>query len=321
MSFVIEERKGTTGQAILQLRNQTSNEFAEIFPNLGGTVRSIVLNNGNALQSILKGDTDEEIESNPKYRGRLLFPFNDRIPKGEYSFDGKTYRLNPNSKKDGSAIHGLIHNRTLSVFSKETTDDFAKLVLYTKIENEKGYPFQLELFVHYVLKAGTFRLEFHVHNLDKKKVPVALGWHPYFQLGAPTDSLKLKCASTGYVEVDNALIPTRKIPECHGSNFDFCNTVPIGKRELDIALKVPTDGVTTLVNGKSTLILRQDPKNMHFMQIYIPPDRSSIALEPVTAATNSFNFPELGLHILNPKESFTTWAEVELCSQAPSISQ
>ncbi|MFW6209687.1 MAG: hypothetical protein ACOC7X_13390, partial [Spirochaetota bacterium] len=37
-----------------------------------------------------------------------------------------------------------------------------------------------------------------------------------------------------------------------------------------------------------------------YSQVFIPPTRSSIALEPISAATDAFNKPELGLRVLAP---------------------
>ena len=45
-----------------------------------------------------KADSDEEILLNPLFRGRLLFPFNDRIPNGKYYFDGREYSFPINDK-------------------------------------------------------------------------------------------------------------------------------------------------------------------------------------------------------------------------------
>jgi galactose mutarotase-like enzyme len=49
--------------------------------------------------------------------------------------------------------------------------------------------------------------------------------------------------------------------------------------------------------------------------VFIPPDRRSIALEPVTAATNSFNMPELGRMVLAPGQLVSGTISVGLVAQ------
>ena len=58
---------------------------------------------------------------------------------------------------------------------------------------------------------------------------------------------------------------------------------------------------TTVVDlGVDRIIIEQSTDPFGFTQLFIPPARDSIAVEPVTAATDAFNRPELGLRRLEP---------------------
>ncbi len=43
----------------------------------------------------------------------------------------------------------------------------------------------------------------------------------------------------------------------------------------------------------------------NYLQVFIPPSKKSIAVEPMTCAADAFN-NKMGLIILNPKKSFST---------------
>ncbi len=68
---------------------------------------------------------------------------------------------------------------------------------------------------------------------------------------------------------------------------------------MDIAYRTPGGHTARLTDGHLLLEITQS-ELFQYTQIYIPPDRGSIAIEPVSAATNAFNVPALGLRVLEP---------------------
>lgn len=297
----------------IELRLPSTGETAFVLPELGGSVYSITL--GKSLTQILDLDQADELSTNPKFRGRLLFPFNDRIPNAEYTFAAKHYKLPVNCPEDGSAIHGLIYNRTMDVIREEQSADSARLVLATAFgaHEFQGYPFALTFEVEYLLQPGTLTLKFRISNDGENEAPIALGWHPYFQLGtASVDEHELCLPAKGYVEVDEALLPTGNIPSCDGSDLDFAQFKPIGKLELDHAFEHSGSAEAFFRLGSKQLKMSQDPEFFPYFQLYIPETRRSLALEPVSGATDSFNRPALGLKTLVSGAEIRTWCKIEL---------
>ena len=80
--------------SFLKLINQETQESLVLCPSLGGTIVSLTL--GSDQHQIMRNDLDAELLKNPLFRGRFLFPFNDRIPDGIYTFHDKTYQLPKN---------------------------------------------------------------------------------------------------------------------------------------------------------------------------------------------------------------------------------
>ncbi len=304
----------------IRLEEKYTGAALEVVPSLGGTVHSLSLvpQTGDKARPILYGDTPDELISNPWFRGRVLFPFNDRIPAGNYTFRGEEYSLPPNDKESGDAIHGFLYRIPLSVTGEESDNGCARITLSGQISNEEGYPFTPNLSIQYTLHPSLFRIDFHISNKSDTPLPWSLGWHPYFFIPGRRDSLgkngdcgkwRLTLPADRYVEVDRDLLPTGRKPDVNDSAFDFREGEKITDQELDLAFE-NRQGWTRLSGEDLEIRLEQDIEHFPFTQVFTHPDRRSVALEPVTAATNAFNHPDLGLSILEPGEEIQTWVQV-----------
>lgn len=287
-----------------------SGAAALIDPERGGTVHRLLLMGGGQTVEVLAGDetaaaglggapSPEEPPGEPEsitddpgiFRGRLLVPFNDRIRRGRYSWRGTIHRLPINDPDQGDAIHGFLYRTPLTVAARRD----GVLELEGSAGGTSGYPFPLHVRVTYRLEDSEFSLELAVRNTGRETAPLALGWHPYFTLpGADgpqrVDDLLLCIPAERYVAVDEQLIPTGSTPAVEGGEDDFRVAKPVGAREIDLAW-LPDDpevGPVTLSNGRHQIALLMSGA-FRLVQVYIPPDRRSIALEPVSAATDSFN--------------------------------
>jgi aldose 1-epimerase len=271
--------------------------FFDIIPHLGAMVYQIcLLDNQGDPESILQQDTEEELLSNPLFRGRILFPFNDRIPSGRYTFEGKEYQLPLNNAEDGSAIHGLVYNKPFTEQGCAFYPDRGEISFSFFIQKEdwECYPFSVELTVRYIISESEFSVHYTIENHGYEMAPVALGWHPYFTFKKPVDSLSLLAGNGEYVAVDRDLNPTGEILSARGCENDFSESALIGNQDLDLAYVKREKGESLLSDGNHQLKLYFDPLFFPYVQLFIPPGRQSIALEPITSATNAFNIPRLG---------------------------
>lgn len=298
---------------VVELKNSQTEESVVVVPSLGGTVNQITLRDSEGLRETLKVD-EKHYSDNHSYRGRLLFPFNDRIPEAYYEWFGKEYQLDSNCPSDGSAIHGLIYDQEMTQVSEVADDNSAKLTLEIEIKPDQfaGYPFQVFFQVEYVLNEDGFKMNFKIENTGKEVAPVALGWHPYFKIGDTLIDHDMYMNSNSYVAVDRDLIPTGDIPSVDDTELDFRRGGPIEKLDLDHALTAPMDQETVLKYEDRRVVIQQDTKFFQYVQCYIPPNRQSIAIEPVSGATDSFNREDLGRTDLIPGEVIETWCSVSV---------
>ncbi len=301
---------------------------ADIIPELGGMVHGINLPAGTCCSAgvnlpvegkngicipILRSDSDEEILLNPLFRGRILFPFNDRIPDGKYYFDGREYSFPINDKTYNNAIHGFLYKKALKP-AFTVTQKYEELTLFYETKDEPGYPFSVSIRISYKIDENSFTLALEITNQGKCKAPAALGWHPYFFLpGTSPDNLLLQIPAGRYLEVDEKLLPTGKYLHTQGSPYDFRKPSPINRQKIDIGyLLDKKQCMLTDMDSGLSIILNMEGELFSFLQVFVPGKRDSIALEPVSSLTDAFNRKELGLIVLEPEEKLKGKVTVKL---------
>lgn len=295
------------------LYHKESGASADIIPALGGMVHGIMLlpknSSGKTAIPVLMSDREDEILNNPIFRGRILFPFNDRIPDGKYRFNGKVYYFPINDNKYNDAIHGFLYRKSL-----ELVKDSKVLTIKYTTEDEPGYPFKASIVIDYRITAFSFTLSIEITNLDAKDIPAACGWHSYFYLpGVPLNRLFLNIPADKYMEVNKKLLPTGRFPTVKGTHYDFREPTELKKSSLDIGylLKEKWCRITDTFSNLS-LLLSMQGSLFSYLQVFIPETKDSIALEPISSLTNSFNRKEFGLIVLKPGEKRSGSVTIEL---------
>jgi aldose 1-epimerase len=296
-------RSQQNGQITYTLRSGAGDE-AEVALR-GGTVLGLALAapDGSGTCPVLASG---EAPGGPCFAGWLLFPWNDRIPRGYWSFEGRSGRLRPNEPEDGSAIHGFLYRRMLTPtrWGSEAGEAFLELEADIAADEEPGWPFALFFRVAYCLGKGSFGMRFFVENRGLERAPFALGWHPYFRLDGPSREWTLEHRGELQVPVGPDLLPLGGLAPVEGTDADFRKGRPLGRAALDIALKAPSDGRWELRSPRGLRLgFEADPSLFGFTQVYLPPDHGSVALEPISSPTDALNRPSLGLRVLRPGES------------------
>ncbi|MCX4974807.1 galactose mutarotase [Streptomyces sp. NBC_00554] len=201
----------------------------------GGIVQSLEIpdRHGKYKNVSLGFDNIEDYVAKTPYFGALIGRYGNRIAKGQFSLDGKSYQLSVN---DGAnSLHGGIkgfdkHVWDIEPFTKGS--DVGLYLYYTSVDGEMGYPGTLKTKVTYTLtKHGDWRLDYEA-TTDKATV-VNLTSHVYWNLaGEGSGSIydhELKIAAARYTPVDSGLIPTGELAKVAGTPFDFRRTKTVGE--------------------------------------------------------------------------------------------
>ncbi|MBF0433383.1 MAG: hypothetical protein HQK83_19050 [Fibrobacteria bacterium] len=106
--------------------------------------------------------------------------------------------------------------------------------------------------------------------------------------------------------MDEELLPTGNMKLVKDSPYDLSEGTVIGAKEIDIAYLAHKNGIYFLQFNRQIIKLEYDPDFFKYLQVFIPPDRMSLAVEPVSAATNAFNIPHLGRREIAPGEKIKT---------------
>ncbi len=296
-----------------RLLNKQSGEFVEIITGFGAVLNNFVINTGSSLQSIIDGydsQDDLQINYNQKFKGAKLFPFANRIKNGKYNFNGREYQLNMNFPHENNSIHGFLLDKKFEV-ADQTADEFqATLGVELKYKgNEPGFPFRFNIRLNYTLTQDNhLTLETIIKNVDNITFPIVDGWHPYFTFGDNIDNVQLELKSLYTLEVDNCFIPTGTFIE----HKEFNKLKQIGESCFDNCFRVKENGGMTKtvlfnpVNSTGIEIWQETGEHKYnFVQVYIPPSRKSIAIEPMTAPPDAFNNQQ-DIIVLQPSTTIRT---------------
>jgi galactose mutarotase-like enzyme len=132
----------------------------------------------------------------------------------------------------------------------------------------------------------------------RRPVPIAFGWHPYFQLlGRPRATWKLVLPARRHLTLDDHGIPTgAEEPEAE-------EEAPIGQRTFDDLYALGDDHLLALRGDDGSGIQLDSDAGYPYAQIWVPKGREFAALEPMTSPTNSLATGAAPL--VRPGEAYT----------------
>lgn len=259
-------------------------------------------------QTILDGyQTPIELDINKWGKSALLFPFPNRLKGGQYSWNGKNYQFPINDPSTGNALHGLGMTRGMNIKKVITNEKSGSLCCqYIDQGQHEYYPFPFTFCAQFTISESNFEVELQVTNNGKEAIPFGFGWHPYFSLSEKIDNNWLQFSELEMIGIDQHMIPTGK----RYPYQEFAQGKTIAQTVLDNCFAVPVSK-----SGKFKLQLKGEKGTIHywqeagehqykFIQLFTPPMRTSIAIEPMTCNVDAFNNGE-GLLEVAPDESLS----------------
>ncbi len=301
---------------------ETETQQLQIIPDLGGLPNkySFKTPKGKWIEAILGYGSGEEARKMllKDYRGAKLSPVPNRTNQGKYSFEGKEYQMRKNFGESLHQIHGFFASRPLSVFATGANNETGGMIslLANYDGEEQGYPFPYRLEVIYQLSMeGGFSCKTVVTNTGKTNMPLGDGWHPYLQLnGKSIDGLELQIHQCQRLLVNELMIPTgereafvafNKPTSPKGHNFDD---------GFELAETAVASSVLFDPNAKVGIEVWQEAGKgkYKYLQIYTPPHRKAIAIEPMSCPADALNNGD-GLLILAPNETWTASWGIKPC--------
>lgn len=241
----------------------------------------------------------------PDTSSYILAPYSNRIRDGRFGFAGETYALKPNWVDGRQTIHGEVHGRPWTVLERSPN------LLTCQFEASEpatlNFPFPYRVKARYWLEESGIGIGLELSNTGPKPMPAGFGHHPYFmrRVGLSQDALLSFKAQRVYLTDASCLPSPPAVPL--PPEYDFSEPRALGNLQLDHVF-AGWDGRLKLEwpESKVSMSLEADPIFSHLV-IFTAPD-GSVALEPVSQATDGFNlmnqgWPDTGVRVLQPGET------------------
>ncbi len=257
----------------------------------------------------------DEFRAKPGQNGiPLLAPFANRLDEPAFYANGKKYNfdLELGNVRGPIPIHGFLTNATDWALVEARADDRAawvtcRLEFYRNPQYMQQFPFAHTITMTYRLENGTLEVRTRIDNASREPMPVAIGFHPYFQLtDSPRDAWTLSVAAKTHWILSANKIPTGETQEISKRLPDPRN-VTLKDTSLDdvfsdlerdaegravMSLKGRTQQLDVLIGPKFKSVVVYTPPQ----PANTPASRGSIAIEPMAGITNSMNLSHKGLY-------------------------
>jgi aldose 1-epimerase len=208
-------------------------------PGRDGELGDVVLGFDNLQQYLQKHP----------YFGCTVGRVANRIAKGKFTLDGKSYTLAVNNGPNH--LHGGLKGFDKAVWKTEAQPPNAVKFSHTSADGDESYPGKLDVTVVMTLTdANEMRIDYAA--VTDKATPINLTNHSYFNLAGRGEVLdhELMLNADAFTPSDSDLIPTGELKAVAGTPMDFTNPRTIGSRLLEIGNQPPGYDHNFVLNTK-----------------------------------------------------------------------
>ncbi|WP_029274639.1 aldose epimerase family protein [Pedobacter borealis] len=216
---------------------KNNNDAEAIFTNYGGRLVSLLVPNkdGKLVDVVVgfKSIHDYEKSTEP-YFGATIGRYGNRIAKGKFTLEGKTYSLFTNNGQN--TLHGGKKGYQYVVWDATQPSANTLVLHYLSKDGDENFPGNLDVKVTYTLTDDN-ELKMDYEAKTDKTTIVNLTNHAFFNLNGDGSgeilNHEVQIYADEYTPVDSTLIPTGKIEKVKGTPFDFTKATTIGARIND----------------------------------------------------------------------------------------
>ncbi len=298
------EKTTDHGVDIVRLTDAAHGVEVSIVPSVGNRAYEMKVHGKNIL--FFPGDVGALKNSGGRGLNGIPFlaPWANRMAGGSFWANGKKYVFNSELGSvrvppTGIAIHGMLTTSPLWQVTDVAADPqsahvTSKLEFWKHPELMANWPFAHEYEMTYRLSDGALEVTTTITNLSAEPMPVAIGFHPYFQLpDVPRAESVAHIPAHKHVETDPQLVATGEFKPT-----ELGDKVSLKDHTFD-------DGYTDLVrgaDGRSTFWVEGGGKRVEVIYgpqyivgvVYAPPNQNYICFEPMSAITNGVNLAHDG---------------------------
>ncbi len=297
---------------VVRLDDRTADIAVSILPWAGNRAHAMTVG-GHEILRFPFASVDEFRAKGSGLNGiPFLAPWANRLDEQAFYANGRKYVFDVQlgNVRSDHAIHGLLGAaREWRVVDLGADERGAwvtsRLDFYRNPAWMRQFPFAHAIDMTYRLERGALQVETSIENLSVEPMPVAVGFHPYFQLpDCPRDEWTIAVAAATEWVLGADKLPTGRT-EPIGRRFADPSAVPLKDHDLDHVF-------TDLVRDRSgcatmTLAGRQQRidvvvgPNYRVVLVYapraVPADgKSFVCFEPMAGVTNALNLAARGAY-------------------------
>ncbi len=280
-----------------------------ILPTFGNIAYEMLVNGHNVLH--FPAPSLAAFVQKPQMGGiPLLAPFADRLDEPAFYANGRRYPFDRSLKN----IHFDAHDHPIHGFLTLAADwqvtrlqaDATGAQLTSRLDVARRpewmaqFPFPHVIEMTYLLQDGTLEVRTKVTNNAKEPMPLAIGFHSFFQLtDTPRSQWRAAIPARTEWTVNDQLLPTgrtRPLTELIATPADF----PLANRDFDNGfadlIRDRAGRATFLLTGKKQKLEIQFGPNYTTGEIYAPANSGFLCFETMTAINNGLNLAHRGVY-------------------------
>lgn len=217
----------------------------------------------------------------------LLHPWANRLGSLHYAAAGRAVRLDPASPLlhldgGGLPIHGVPWGRLQWQVATTSGDQATAGLDWSSAALLSVFPYPHRLTMTVRLTPNSLAIETSLQAGSQEPVPVSFGFHPYLGIpGLPREQWRLELPPMRRLALDDRGIPTGAEEPYPG----FAG--PLGDATFDDGFVLPPGEPALAIVGGGLRIAVEPLAGYSHAQVYAPPGKALIALEPMTAPTDA----------------------------------
>jgi aldose 1-epimerase len=228
----IQQDSVISGKGTISLFKIINDNGASVgLSSLGAGITSIFVpdKNGKLDDVVLGYKNPSDYFYDGPCAGKVPGRYANRIAKGLFSIDGKSYKLNINNGPN--ALHGGPEGFSHKIWESKVQDDCVVFSLFSP-DGDENYPGNLKVNVAYSWDNDN-KLTIRLSASTDKKTIINLTNHSYFNLSGENSGTvlnqKLRLSCSNYLPTDDTLIPTGEISPVQGTPMDFTKSKRLGE--------------------------------------------------------------------------------------------
>jgi aldose 1-epimerase len=312
---------------VVRLQDAETQTVVSIIPGVGNVVFEMAVKGHNVLRWPYA--SVGAFTSRPALSGiPFVGPWANRLDEPAFYANGQKYAFDMDlgNVRGAIPIHGFLSTTSQWQVVEVKADASAawvtsRLEFFRQPAWVRQWPFAHSIEITHRLQDGTLEVRTSIANMSVEPMPVAIGFHPYFQLtDSPRDAWTIAVGArtrwllapekvpTGETEPIERLFPNPTAAPLGDYNLDdvFGDLVrdSRGRATMTVAGKSQRLDVALGPNYRAVVIYAPSPSNSGrgsqniagTSQATAPADRTFICFEPMAAVTNALNLAHRGLY-------------------------